>query len=46
MANVNLGRLAVGSTVKIKVNGSAEDFIVVQQGNPDHSTYDSSCTGT
>ena len=46
MANVNLGMKAVGSTVKIKVNGSAEDFIVVQQGNPNPITYDSSCTGT
>ena len=46
MANVNLGMKAVGSTVKIKVNGASKDFIVVQQGNPNTSTYDSSCAGT
>lgn len=32
--------------VKIKVNGASKDFIVVQQGNPNTSTYDSSCNGT
>ncbi|WP_440337597.1 DUF6273 domain-containing protein [Megasphaera sp.] len=41
-----LGAMAVGSTVKIKVNGASKDFIVVQQGNPNTSTYDSSCNGT
>lgn len=41
-----LGNMAVGSTVKIKVNGASKDFIVVQQGNPNPSTYDSSCNGT
>ena len=41
-----LGNMAVGSTVKIKVNGASKDFIVVQQGNPNTSTYDSSCNGT
>ena len=41
-----IGGLAVGSIVKIKVNGAAKDFIVVQQGNPDASIYDSSCDGT
>jgi len=46
MANVRLGAKAVGSTVKIKVNGASKDFIVVQQGNPNTSTYDSSCAGT
>lgn len=46
MANVNLGTKAVGSIVKIKVNGASKDFIVVQQGNPNTSTYDSSCAGT
>ena len=43
MANVKLGTKAVGSIVKIKVNGASKDFIVVQQGNPNTSTYDSSC---
>ena len=46
MANVKLGTKAVGSIVKIKVNGASKDFIVVQQGNPNTSTYDSSCSGT
>ena len=41
-----IGGLTVGSIVKIKVNGAAKDFIVVQQGNPNTSTYDSSCNGT
>lgn len=46
MANVKLGTKAVGSTVKIKVNGTVKDFIIVQQGNPNTGTYDSSCDGT
>lgn len=46
MANVKLSTKAVGSIVKIKVNGASKDFIVVQQGNPNTSTYDSSCAGT
>lgn len=41
-----LGDMAVGSTVKIKVNGTLTDFLIVQQGNPNTSTYDSSCSGT
>ncbi|WP_291013612.1 DUF6273 domain-containing protein [Faecalibacterium sp.] len=45
MANVNLGTKAVGSTIKLKVNGSAKDFIVVHQGKPS-SVYDDSCNGT
>ena len=46
MANVKLGTKAVGSVVKIKVNGASKDFIVVQQGNPNTGTYDASCDGT
>ena len=45
MANVRLGAKAVGSTVKIKVNGTAKDFIIVHQGKPS-SVYDDSCNGT
>lgn len=41
-----IGSLAVGSIVKIKVNGASKDFIVVQQGNPSTSVYDNSCNGT
>lgn len=40
-----LSSFAVGSTVKIKVNGFARDFIVVHQGLPG-SMYDASCNGT
>ena len=40
-----LGSMAVGSTVKVTVNGSARDFIVVHQGKP-HSAYADSCNGT
>ena len=45
MANVQLGAKAVGSTVKLKVNGAAKEFIVVHQGKLS-SIYDESCTGT
>ena len=45
MANVKLGTKAVGSTVKIKVNGTVKDFIIVHQGKPS-SIYDDSCAGT
>lgn len=41
-----LGDMAVGSTVKIKVDGTLKDFIIVHQGNPDSTIYDSSCDGT
>lgn len=41
-----LGNMAVGSTVKIKVDGTLRNFIIVQQGNPDSTIYDSSCDGT
>ena len=34
MAYVTLGSKAVGSTIKLKVNGSARNFIVVHQGKP------------
>ena len=40
-----IGSQAVGSTVKLKVNGSARNFIVVHQGKPS-SVYDDSCNGT
>lgn len=45
MANAKLGTKAVGSIVKLKVNGTATEFIVVHQGLPS-SMYDSSCNGT
>ena len=45
MATVALSSKAVGSTVKLKVNGTAKNFIVVHQGKPG-SMYDASCDGT
>ena len=45
MANAKLGSKAVGSIVKLKVNGAAKEFIVVHQGKPS-SLYDESCNGT
>ena len=37
--------LAVGSTVRIAVNGTLRDFLIVHQGLPS-SLYDGSCNGT
>lgn len=45
MANAKLGSKAVGSIVKLKVNGAEKEFIVVHQGKPG-SMYDESCNGT
>lgn len=45
MANAQLGSKAVGSIVKLKVNGTTTEFIVVHQGKPS-SFYDDSCNGT
>lgn len=45
MAYVTLSSKAIGSTIKLKVNGSAKDFIVAHQGKPS-SVYDDSCNGT
>lgn len=44
MASVALSAKAVGSTVKLKVGGTARDFIVVHKGKPG-SMYDASCDG-
>lgn len=40
-----LGEQSVGSIVKLNVNGTARNFIIVHQGLPS-SAYDSSCNGT
>ena len=40
MANVKLGTKAVGSIVKIKVNGASKDFIVVQQPEHQHLRFE------
>lgn len=45
MSNVKLASKAVGNIVKLKVNGTAKEFIVVHQGKPS-SMYDESCSGT
>lgn len=45
MASVKLSTKAVGSTVKLKINGAYRDFIVVHQSLPG-SMYDASCNGT
>ena len=41
-----IGGLAVGSSVYFKVNNVRTQWLVVQQGNPNINTYDSSCAGT
>ena len=42
-----ISALPVGSTVKIAVNGTLLDFLVVNQGIPQNSAlYDDSCNGT
>lgn len=43
---VEIGTLSVGSKISLNVNGTARNFIIVQQGNPDTALYDSSCDGT
>lgn len=45
MANVLLSTKAVGSTVKLNVDGALKEFLVVHQGKPS-SIYDNSCNGT
>lgn len=43
--DTTLGDLAVGSIVKLNVNGAPKNFIVIHQGVPSTS-YDNSCDGT
>lgn len=43
--STKLGSMSVGSAVKLKLGGTARDFLVVHQGLPS-SMYDSSCNGT
>lgn len=45
MGYVKLSTKSVGSVVKIKVNGTLREFLVVHQGKPS-SSYDDSCNGT
>ena len=44
MASVALSAKAVGSKVKLKVGGTARNFIVVHKGKPS-AAYDASCDG-
>ena len=37
---------SVGESVYLSLNGEDVEFLVVHQGNPDESIYDSSCDGT
>lgn len=46
MASVTLGSKAVGDIVKIKINGSLKNFIVVHQGNPSENYYSVNADGT
>lgn len=41
-----IGDLAVGSSVYAKYTGTPYEFLVVHQGLPDATLYDSSCDGT
>jgi len=45
MAYARLGTKSAGSIVKINVDGTARNFLIVHQGLPG-SMYDSSCNGT
>lgn len=38
--------LSVGSSVYLMMNGSAAEYLVVNQGNPNSALYDASCDGT
>jgi hypothetical protein len=41
-----ISELSVGDSVYMNVNGVSKEFLVIHQGNPDSSIYDSSCDGT
>lgn len=45
MAGIAISTLAVGSEVKINLDGVAYNHLIVQQGNPDAALYDASCDG-
>ena len=46
MPTVKLGTKAVGSTIKLNLNGNPREFLIMHQGNPSTSMYDASCDGT
>ena len=45
MAKQQISSLAVGTTIRLNINNSPKEFIVVHQGKPS-SLYDDSCNGT
>ena len=45
MVKQQIGSLAIGSTIRLNVNNSPKEFIIVHQGKPS-SIYDESCNGT
>lgn len=45
MAKQQISSLAVGTTVRLNINNSPKEFIIVHQGKPS-SIYDESCNGT
>ena len=45
MAKQQIGSLAIGTTVRLNINNSPKEFIIVHQGKPS-SLYDDSCNGT
>ena len=46
MPTVKLGTKAVGSTIKLNLNGSPRELLIMHQGNPSTSMYAASCNGT
>ena len=42
----SLGELAVGSTVKLNVDGTAKTFRIIQQGSPSTDVYGNASDGT
>lgn len=47
LSGIRASELSVGSTIKLTENGSAVEYVVVNQGKPsDSSLYDDSCNGT
>lgn len=41
-----IGDMEVGASVFIEVNGTVQEFVVIQQGNPDSNIYDNTVDGT
>ena len=41
-----ISEMAVGDIVNLNVSGTPREFVIVNQGNPDSSKYDSTCNAT